>query len=114
MTIQLSLFSLWQKTQLYVQLYLKLSDNGGKRWVFPALFIQQRYVVVKLADVGGVHLQVGTLLDKDVWQSLVIAPVTRETGTKYPSDSEPTWKKNTLYFWLQEANKDTVVSQKVN
>lgn len=63
------------------QLYLKLSDNSGERGVFPALFVQQSHVVVKLADVGGVHLQVGTLLDKDVWQSLVIAPETRQTQT---------------------------------
>lgn len=63
------------RSQGKTQLYLKLPDNGGERSVFPALFVQQGDVVVKLADVGGVHLQVRTLLDKDVRQPLVVAPV---------------------------------------
>lgn len=37
-------------------LYLKLPDDGGQRRVFPALFVQQSHVVVKLTDVCGVHL----------------------------------------------------------
>lgn len=57
--------------------YLKLPDDRGKRRVFPALFIQQSHVVVKLTDICGVHLQVRPLLDEDVGQSLVIAPGVR-------------------------------------
>lgn len=62
-----------------LDLYLKLSDNGCKRGVLPALLVQQSHVVVKLADVGGVHLQVRTFLYENVRQPLMVAPVTRWT-----------------------------------
>lgn len=55
-------------------LHLKLPDDGCEGGVLPALLVQQRHVVVELADVGGVHLQVGALLDEDVRQPLVVPP----------------------------------------
>lgn len=67
--------------------YLKLFDNSSERRIFPALFVQQRHVVVELTDVGGVHLQVRTLLDKDVRQSLVVTPADRQTDKSSTSET---------------------------
>ena len=61
-------------THTHTAVYLKLPDHSGEARVFPTLFIQHSHVVVKLTDVGGVHLQVRPLLNKDVCQPLVVPP----------------------------------------
>ena len=63
-----------------VTTHLEFSDDSGETGVFSALFVQQGHVVVELANVGGVHLQIGTLLNEDVRQSLVIAPEKQREG----------------------------------
>lgn len=57
-----------------VHRYLKVSDDPTEGGVFPTLFIQESHVAIKLSYVGGVHLQIRTLLDKDISQSLVLGP----------------------------------------
>lgn len=64
-----------QKCAGRLALHLKLPHDGSESGVLPALLVQQSHVVVELTDVGGVHLQVGALLDEDVRQPLVVAPV---------------------------------------
>lgn len=46
--------------------YLKLPYYGGERWVLLTLLFQQSHILVKLADVGGIHLQIGPFRQENI------------------------------------------------
>lgn len=62
--------------------YLELPHHSAKRRVLLALLFQSSHILVELADVCGVHLQVGPFLEEDVCQLGILIPVHKTPSNK--------------------------------